>query len=204
MSAFEQVQANGGINVVLAQGPAAVVVDADAETQARISTEIKGNALVVSWEQAGGRKGNRSGHGATVYVTCPRLTALTVGQGSNARSSTPLTADDFRVVANAGSRLDLEVKAGALDLTASSGSSVTLAGTATQSVFNFTSGTTCHAFALQAATVSVSATGGSTAEINANQSLTAQASGGSSIRYKGAAKMAGSKATGGGSVRHVE
>ncbi|WP_167856990.1 head GIN domain-containing protein [Hymenobacter aquaticus] len=205
VEAFQAVQAGGGIDVFLTQGPtAAVVVEAASEVQPHLLTTIRNGTLVVGWEQNYSWKKllpGKSPGKVSVYVTCPTLTALSVSGGSDARGETAFTADNLRLSASGGGDIRLALTAKALTSQASGGSDITVSGRVERQKVAVSGGSDYHAFALQSTTAEVSASGGSDAEVMVEGELKSSASGGSGVRYKGGARVVSSHASGGSSTK---
>ncbi|UOQ54343.1 head GIN domain-containing protein [Hymenobacter cellulosivorans] len=205
VASFQAVQAGGGIDVFLTQGPtAAVVVDAASEAQPHVVTSVKNGALVIGWDTDRSWRSllsDRKLGSVRVYVTCPQLTALSVSGGSDARGETPFTAEDIRLAASGGSDLQLTITAKNLTSNVSGGGDMTLSGRVEQQKVSVSGGSDYHAFALLSTTAEVSASGGSDANVAVDGELRSSASGGSDVRYKGSARLVSSQASGGSSTR---
>lgn len=206
VAAFQAVQAGGGIDVFLTQGPtAAVVVEAAPEVQSHITTTVQGNTLQVGWEQDHSWRKMLSNKGTgkvSVYITCPRLTALGVSGGSDAKGETPFTAaDDLRLSASGGSDITVTVTAKSLSSHASGGGDITVSGRVERQEVSISGGSDYHAFALQSTTAEINASGGSDAAVLVSGELRTRASGGSAVRYKGDARVVSAQSSGGSSTR---
>ncbi|GAA3935801.1 head GIN domain-containing protein [Hymenobacter algoricola] len=204
---FQAVHAGGGIDVFLTQGPtAAVVVDAPAQAQARIRATVQNGRLEVGWEPGFSWKKLAAGMSSkvSVYVTCPRLTDLSVSGGSDARGETPFTTDNLQLSASGGSDIRLTLTAKTLTSSASGGGDIYLTGKAGRQSVSVSGGSDYHAFALQSATTKVEASGGSDVEVSVDRELSSDASGGSGVRYKGNARLVKAHASGGSGVRRVQ
>jgi uncharacterized protein RhaS with RHS repeats len=207
VGAFQGVHTGGGIDVVLTQGStAAVVVEASAEAQQHLRTTVENGILQIGWEQEGTwRKLTSSrnlGH-SVVYVTCPRLTALSVSGGSDAKGESEFSADNMQLSTSGGGNIRLALSAKALTSSASGGGNVYLTGQADQQNITVSGGSDYHAFGLQSRTADVHASGGSDVELAVSGELSSDTSGGSGVSYKGAARVVKSHASGGGGIRQV-
>ena len=202
---FQVVRAGGGIDVFLTQGPTArVVVEAAADAQSHVLTEVQGGTLTIGWESGYSWKNLLSKQRkVNVYVTCPRLTGLTLSGGSDAKSESTITADEFQLQASGGSDVQLTLMAKSLTSAASGGSDIDLAGRVERQRVEVSGGSDYNAFALQSATADVRASGGSDVSVSVTGELSSSASGGSEVRYKGAARLR-SSASGGSRARRVE
>ena len=209
---FQQVESSGGIDVYLAQGPAAAIaVEAAPEALPHVVTEVRDGALRIHWEPGYSWHGAASWHGSTgrqrgvrVYVTAPRLTGLVLSGGADAHGQTPLRADDFSIRASGGSDVTLVLQARTVRAASSGGSDVTLTGRVERQEMKFSGGSDYHGFGLQSTTATISASGGSDAEAWVDGELTASASGGSDLHYKGTGRLTNPRPGGGDDdIRHV-
>jgi hypothetical protein len=204
VAGFKAVEVSGGIDLVLTPGTAvAVVVDATAETQPHVQTTVRNGHLVIDWENGFRKedysKGQREVH---VYVTCPLLTGLRASGGTTTRTTAVFTTTSFALEVSSGATATLALAvAQQLTSSTSSGSTATVSGTAGQQRATVSSGASYHAFGLQSTKAEVQTSSGSTAEVQVDGELSAAASSGSSVRYKGTAKVLKSKASSGGSIR---
>ncbi|GAA4003015.1 hypothetical protein GCM10022408_13150 [Hymenobacter fastidiosus] len=139
-----------------------------------------------------------------VYVTCPRLTALTVSGGSDARGQTPFTTGELRLSASGGGDIRLALTATTLTSSASGGGYIYLTGKATHQRVSASGGSDYHGFALRSTTADVHASGGSDVEVAVDGELSADMSGGSRVRYKGSARVLKAHASGGSGLRRVQ
>lgn len=191
VAAFEQLQVSGAVNVVLQQGPTTQVqVEAPADLRDRVITEVKDGKLLVrhQWSRKDkwdGRKANR----VFVYVTCPRLSGLSVSGASDVKGQGAFTADDFTIEASGASDVVLELTAKQLKATASGASDIRLTGRVERQQVRVSGASDYRAYELQSQTANVQASGASDAYLRVEGELVAQTSGASDVHYKGSAKL---------------
>lgn len=208
---FERVESSGGIDVYLAQGPAAAVaVEALPEALPHVVTEVRDGTLSVHWEKDFSWQKMMSWNGLSsrqrgvkVYITAPRLTGLALSGGADAHGQTPLRADDFSIRASGGSDVTLALQAKTVRAESSGGSDVTLTGKVERQDMHFSGGSDYHGFGLQSTTATISASGGSDADVWVDGELTANASGGSDLHYKGTARLLNPRHGEDDDVKHV-
>ena len=208
---FEKIESSGGIDVYLSQGPAAAVaVEALPEALPHVLTEVRNGTLLISWEPGFSWHGRTAWNTATsrqrgvrVYITAPRLTGLVLSGGADAHGETPLQADDFSIRASGGSDVTLALQAKTVRAESSGGSDLTLTGRVERQEMRFSGGSDYHGFGLQSTTATISASGGSDAEAWVDGELTANASGGSDLHYKGTARLVNARHGGDDDVKHV-
>jgi hypothetical protein len=203
--AFQLVESSGGIDVYLSQGPtAAIVAEAAADVLPHLVTEVKGNTLAIHWEQ-GFQPWKQANHPyqAKVYITSPRITGVSLSGGADAHGQTPIQTDDFRIQTSGGGNVTLTLQAKTLHAQASGGSDLNLSGKVDQQEMSISGGSDYHGFGLQSTTASIEASGGSDADVWADGTIIASASGGSDLRYKGTAQVRSMNSSGSSSVKHV-
>ncbi|MBF9141222.1 head GIN domain-containing protein [Hymenobacter properus] len=205
VGSFQVVESSGGIDVVLTQGSnTSVVVEASEEAQAHLVTKVEGGTLKIGWESGFSWKNLLSNNRhANVYITCPRLTGLSLSGGSDAKGQSTFSADDFRIQASGGSDVKLSLTAKSLTCSASGGSDVDLSGRVERQTVDISGGSDYNAFDLRSTSATVHASGGSDANLTVDGELTASAGGGSDVHYKGSARLTTSH-SGGSSVRRVQ
>lgn len=205
LGSFQQVSSSGGIDVVLTQGPtSSVVVEAAAEAQEHLVTTVKGGTLEIGWERNYSvRNLLISKRKTVVHITCPKLTALSLSGGADAKGESSFSADDFRINASGGSDVSLSLNAKMLTIQASGGSDVALTGSVERQKVDVSGGSDYDGFNLKSTSATVNASGGSDVTVYVEEEISTSASGGSDIRYKGNARLAKSS-SGGSSVRRVQ
>ena len=222
---FTGVSVSSGIKVNFTQGNnQSVVVETDPNLQEYVSTEIENGILVIGIKNKNNRKLNFKK--LLVTIEAPRLSSVRVSSGSLLTTINTITESDFAAEVSSGANLNadlnirnntsidigsgssmrLNVQTKKFALTGSSGSSATVVGTADTTVFSLSSAASCNAQDLLSKMGTASASSGSMLKINATESLTASATSGASIRYKGNPKtiVASGKSSSGGSVKPLD
>ncbi|RTQ49770.1 DUF2807 domain-containing protein [Hymenobacter gummosus] len=191
VGSFERVEASGAINVVLRQGATTEVkVEAQPEVLARVRTEVEGGTLKLYRERQKGRvTGMGKAEKVTVYVTCPRLTGLSVSGASDVKGESPLTADAFSIKASGASDVTLQLTAKQLTATASGASDIRLTGRVESQQVHVSGASDYRAYELRSQQADVQASGASDAFVYVDGELTAHRSGASDVHYKGNARL---------------
>lgn len=201
---FEAVSASGAVNIFLRQGSAtSVVVEASDEIQKYLKTEVQNGTLKIyrdrnfNWRDLVGRNENS----VNIYITCPRLKAISVSGASSVKGQSTFAANDFKVQASGASDITLNLKAENLDVTCSGASDIKLSGQADRQKVNISGGSEYQAYTLQSKGAQIVASGASDAQVNIDGELSSTASGASDIRYKGKARLVSNRSSGASSVR---
>lgn len=174
--AFEQLRVNGAFAVEVELGPApSVRVEADDNIVPLISTEVEGDALVISSRQSMHTSGQLK-----VWVTTPRLVAVE-HSGSGSVQVRGITGERFAAALRGSGSIELTGRVDALAVDLDGSGSLVAVG-------------------LIATTATVELAGSGSAEVNASEQLTADVSGSGSVRYMDGAKNVARNVHGSGSV----
>lgn len=200
---FHAIQVAGGIDLYLSKGDEAVAVSArEPEDRDRIKTEVENGVLKISYDWKSGigfLKGvNRQ---LKAYVSYKMLDNLSASGGSDVVVDGTLAADNLSMNISGGSDFKGKVDAQVLVIDQSGGSDVDIAGKAGRLTVDASGGSDFNGYELVADTASITASGGSDAYLTVNKQLTANASGGSDVMYKGNATSVTSNKSGGSSVK---
>ncbi|UYZ64264.1 head GIN domain-containing protein [Hymenobacter weizhouensis] len=191
---FEAVQAGGAVNVFLKQGPqTAVVVEAPKEALSYITTTVRGGVLEIRREEGMSQTLrnllNTKGNHVNIYITAPRLTAITASGASDVMGESELAADAFSIRASGASDVVLKLNVKALTVEASGSSDVKLTGQAERQQVQLSGSSDYLASGLQGRQATVTASGSSDAYLAVSETLKAQSSGSSDIINKGTARV---------------
>jgi len=217
---FTGISASSGVKVNFTQGNnQSVTVDADADLQQYVVTEVKNGILHIGIDNRNNRKLNFKK--LLVTVEAPRLSSVGVSSGAFMTVNT-VREDSFEAEVSSGANLNADViarKSGVLKLTSgasarlgidtenftfsgTSGSSATVTGKANTANFDLTSAASCNAQDLITSSAAVTASSGSSLKVHTTGSLRGEAGSGASVRYKGAPKAVSDiKTSSGGSIR---
>lgn len=200
---FHAIEVAGGIDLYVSQGEEAIAVSAkDLEDRDRIKTVVENGVLKIWYDWKAGMgflKGvNRQ---LKAYVSYKTLDRLSASGGSDVEVDGVISSNKFNLEASGGSDFKGKINAGELTVNGSGGSDISIGGNAGKLTVDASGGSDFNGFGLVAETATVSTSGGSDAEVTVNKQLTANASGGSDVRYKGSATNVTANKSGGSNVR---
>jgi hypothetical protein len=202
VNTFHGISVGGGIDLFLTQGDESVAVSAsETKFRDRIKTEVKDGILKIWYDHNGFNvdwNGNRK---MKAYVSYRTLDMLHGGGGSDITVDGILKAAKFSLNVSGGSDFSGKVQMGDLQLEASGGSDVEISGTAATLEINASGGSDVNGYELIADRCNIDVSGGSDVDITVNQELTAEASGGSDISYKGTGVVKEMKSSGSSSIK---
>lgn len=200
---FHAIQVSGGIDLYLSNGEEAIAVSAkELEDRDRIRTEVENGVLKIWYDWKGGvgfLKGvNRQ---LKAYVSFKTLDRLSASGGCDVIVDGTINANKFNLQVSGGSDFRGKINTQDLSINASGGSDVNIGGKAGKLSVEASGGSDFNGYDLVSENANISASGGSDAEVTVTRQLTANASGGSDINYRGGASAVTANKSGGGSVK---
>jgi hypothetical protein len=204
VSGFKAIEVSGGIDLFLSQGEEAVAVSAaSTEHRDRIKTSVENGVLKIwyEWKSNNIRMdwGNRK---LKAYVSAKTLEKLRASGGSDVNVDGTFKTTKMEMNISGGSDFSGKMELAELDVRASGGSDVTISGTATRLSIDASGGSDFSGYGLTTDICNVDASGGSDVTITVNKELSAKASGGSDVHYKGSGLIRDLK-TSGSSIKKV-
>ncbi|HMD00084.1 MAG TPA: head GIN domain-containing protein [Ferruginibacter sp.] len=194
---FSKISVSAGIDVELSQGTTTEVnVEADDNVIRFISADVSGDELTI------GLNGHYSFSNChmKVYVTSPMISGIRTSGGSQVNIKGVLKSDNsISCKASNGSTIEGEFDAPDVSASASGGATVEISGRTKNLNVSASNGSSVKAEDLRSENVTVEASGGATANVQASYNIDAKAHNGASINYYGEAAVV-KKVSGGGSV----
>jgi Putative auto-transporter adhesin, head GIN domain/Outer membrane protein beta-barrel domain len=178
LSGFTKIDASGGAEVVLTLGEASVKVKAEEEDLKNIITDVSSSTLNISTK--GSIKNN-----FTIYVSMSSLDAINASGAAYVKSDTTFNSDKMELTASGASKIKLDIVCKELQSNATGASSLVLTGATENHTALVSGAASLKAQKLSSLSTTITASGASSAKINVNQKLNANASGASSIKYSG-------------------
>ena len=197
VSAFSRLDVSGSFTATVSVGDAeAVTVRIDDNLVDELDVHVSGDTLHV---------GLRSGTSVTnatleADVTVRSLSAIDVSGASDVTLTDPLTADAFSVVVSGASRLTGAVEVGDGRMELSGASDVELSGSATTFTVTLSGASSLIAGQLTIDQLEIDLSGASDGDVSVTGTLSAGASGASSLRYTGSPTIARSETSGASSI----
>jgi hypothetical protein len=203
VSGFHAIEVGGGIDLYLSQGEEAVAVSASKnEYRARIKTEVKGGVLKIWYEWNSNLRFDWSNHKLKAYVSFKDIDRLEGSGGSDISVDGSIKVAKLAMEVSGGSDFDGKVETGELNIQASGGSDVRISGKADRLTIDASGGSDFKGYDLASDICNVEASGGSDIQVTVNKELSANASGGSDVYYKGTGLIRDLK-TSGSSIKKV-
>lgn len=150
----------------------------------KLVMEIEEGRLKMKFKSKKWGLGGNNGK-AEIDLYYKTLTGIDLSAGAKVTSDSRIKADKFEIEASSGSSCYVEVESTKMEVDISSGSRVELKGFAEDLKVESSSGSSFNGFNFEADHVNADSSSGSSISVYANKSLSAEASSGSSVRYKG-------------------
>jgi hypothetical protein len=203
VSGFHAIEVGGGIDLYLSQGEEAVAVSASKnEYRAKIKTEVKDGVLKIWYEWNSNLRFDWSNHKLKAYVSFKDIDRLEGSGGSDISIDGSIKVAKLAMEVSGGSDFDGKIETDELKIHASGGSDVNISGKASRLTIDASGGSDFKGYDLVSDICNVEASGGSDIHVTVNKELSANASGGSDVYYKGTGLIRDLK-TSGSSIKKV-
>lgn len=197
VGSFTGIKAAEAIDVYLKKGDKeSVRVEVSGTDISNVLTEVSGSYLKIHMRD--GRYRNRN---VKVYVTYVSLNKLHVSSAANVFSDGTIKAKTMDISASSAGSAELSIDAESVSIDASSAGDVVLEGRAVNIEVEVSSAGEIDAYGLESENGNASASSAGSAKISVSKELTAQASSGGSIRYRGSPAKTNTSSSSGGSVK---
>lgn len=183
---FTGIKVSSAIELLLSQGnPSNVVVSAD-ENKYRdnIKTEIRNGVLNIYYENHG-LNWNVGNHRLKAYVSFNTLKTLQIDGASSCKINGSIVEQDLNIKMSGASSLSGDLKINNLNFEGSGASNAKITGSATRIIIHVNGASDFKSYDFVTEDCTARASGASDIRITVNKELSVDASGASSINYKG-------------------
>ena len=203
LTGFTSINVTNAFDVYISQGTedAVAVSKSDASGTSYIITNVSGGVLYISYRYKGWSWSSLRNNKLKAYITVKNLEKLSVSGACNISFVDPIITDRLLVSVSGASDVKGPVKVNSLKVGASGASNISLSGTATETDFNVSGACSIKSLELVTDNCAVVASGASSIKLTINQSLKANISGASDIRYKGTVSRFDSRTSGASSIK---
>lgn len=200
---FNAVKVSHGIELILTQGSEEAVAVSAAVTEDRdkIKTVVENGVLRIFYDHDSWKfwknKGNKK---LKAYVSIINIKGVDASSGSSVKVEGVLKSSDLDIEVSSGASFTGKVDAAKLNVDQSSGSVMNIAGTAGLLKVEGSSGSVFHGYELTVENGDADTSSGAVVQLTVKKELSAEASSGGSISYKGEGVIRTVKTSSGGSV----
>ena len=196
-SSFDGIKVSQGINLILTQGnEEKISVETDENLQDILITKVNNNHILEVYFDKRVRKATSK----NVYVTAKNINLLSTSSGASLTSEDVINSESVQLKSSSGSSIRVEIVSNEVTSTSSSGSNIKIIGKTKMFTAKSSSGASIRADRFEAAEVEAKVSSGASIEVNATESLVANASSGGSIDYEGTPRRLVKNTSSGGSV----
>jgi hypothetical protein len=203
VTSFNAIEVSGTIDLYLSQGnEEAVAISASSdEIKQRMRTEVRGNTLLIYFDGKGLNWKKWGNHKMKAYVTFKTLKRLEASGACNVKATETIRQDELKMELSGASDFTGDMNLKTLRIDASGASNAKLSGSAED--VNIIASGACNlkAYDLKTIMCKTDASGASHIRITVDKELNANASGGSTIFFKGNGLIRDISASGGASVK---
>lgn len=203
VESFDGVEVSGAVSLYLSQGnTTAVAVSAGEEKyNNKIKTEVKNGILHISVEGGVWNGFNWTNRKLRAYVTVANISSVGVSGASYVSISGTLKSDNFRLDISGASEVKGIINVIRMNLDISGASVAKLAGTVNEGTIDASGASKVNSYDLVLDKCKVSSSGAAGVRVTINGELNADATGGSTIYYKGAGVARALNTSGGASIK---
>jgi hypothetical protein len=197
---YHAIKVSTGIELILVQGSEeAVAVSANTiEHRENIRTVVEDGVLKIYYDNKVWK--NQNNRRLKAYVSAIKLDGIDISSGATVKTQGAFKADKMDLEVSSGATFKGELNAERLEVDQSSGSVVDISGTAGSMKIEGSSGSVFNGYGLVVETSEADISSGGSINITVNKELSAEATSGGSISYKGNGVIRNLKTGSGGSV----
>jgi len=197
VGSFTGVKVGEAIDVYLKKGDKeSVRVEVTGTSASNVLTVVSGSYLRIQMKD--GRYRNRN---VKVYVTYVSIEKIRASSAANVFSEGTIKANSMEISVSSAATIEISIEAGFASIDASSAGDIVLEGKVKSLEIDVSSAGEVDAYALESESVRANASSAGSAKISVSKELSAQASSGGSIRYRGSPAKTNTNSSSGGSVK---
>lgn len=197
VGSFKGIKAAEGVDVYLKKGTKeSVTIEAIYPDVDEVMTEVSGGYLKIHLKETNYRKVD-----VKVYVEYVSLDKLSVSSAASIFSEGTIKATTIDLNASSAGEMKVAIDAESVSISASSAGEVEVKGKAKNLNADASSAGEIDAFEVESVTVVAEASSAGSVQVNVSENLTAHASSGGDVRYRGNPDKSNTNASSGGSVK---
>ena len=203
VSGFQGVSVSSAIDLYLSQGNSdAVAISAtDNDVRSRIKTEVKDGVLHIWFDGKGFKNWNNNNQKMRAYVTIKDIKRLKATGASDVKVSGILKAENLSLDFSGASDFEGAIDVRNINIDGSGASDIKINGTATNANIEMSGASDFKGYDLKIDYCKADISGAGNMQIHVNKELDAEASGASSIKYKGDAVVKKMSSSGASSIK---
>jgi hypothetical protein len=203
---FSKLNISGAIDVHLLQGAetALAISTKDGKYNDRVKTEIKNGTLFIQVNYNGWKWKEWGNMVVNAYLTVEDLTKIEINGASQLKIQDVLRLSFLELEVSGASSVKGDIQVKKLQLQVSGASSTNLEGSVEEATIEATGASTLKGYDLVVESCNIQVSGASTAKVTVSKTLVANASGASSLRYRGNCSIVNINSSGASSIRRAD
>jgi hypothetical protein len=199
---FHAIRVSSGIELVLVQGneEALAVSAVNEEHRKNIKTEVNDGVLKISYDNSVWKK-NQGNRKLKAYVSAIKIDDIHISSGASVKIDGNLKSPELGIDVSSGATFKGEINSDRVVVDQSSGSVVDISGVAGMLKVEGSSGSVFNGYDLTVENSEADSSSGGLIHLTVNKELSAEASSGGSISFKGNGVIRNIKTGSGGSVQ---
>ncbi len=202
---FNAIEVSGAIDLFISQGTeeAVAVSASSAEIKDRIRADVRGGVLRIYFDGKGLNWRNWGNHKMKAYVTFKTLRHLEASGACNVKAADPIRQPELEIEMSGASDFTGEIDTKKLKIHATGASNFKLSGNAAEIKLEANGASNLKAYDLQTEVCYIEASGASNIRLTVTKEINAEASGGSSVFFKGKGLIKNFSSSGGATIKRI-
>jgi len=195
ITAFNEIEASGMLEIILMHGEPGLRVVADENLHELIETVVKNDRLMIRTT-----KNIKQYKKLEIYISSAEFEEIEVSGAVSIRSEGILRGDDMELESSGAADVKMSLDYDDLSCELSGASEIELKGSARTVSVRSSGASNLKLFDLEVRSMRLNLSGATEARINVSHELSVEASGASEIRYKGSPKITKTELSGASSI----
>lgn len=200
VSSFTSVDVSGFYQIYLRQGNTAdLTIVADDNLLGAVNTFVENNTLHIQFEET-----VKDYTELKAFITVSKINEIEISGACELESKNTITTDSLVLSCSGASEIKMEVNTGTLAIDASGASEMILKGNSYLTLIEASGASAINAFDLKNKAIKIDVSGATEAKLYATEKIFIEASGASSVTYKGNPKSIHTDASGASSIKKAK
>ena len=194
---FNAIKAGGAFNINVIKGsPQSLIIETDDNLMELITSKVKNGELKLSTD---GNINNSTK--MNVYITIPSLKALDLSGACELTSESRFESDNMEIEQSGAASSFIKIHCNKLDIDISGAANINISGYSQKLEAEVSGASNINAYDLEVENAVIDCSGAASTKITVNKSLNGEASGASSIKYKGNPKNVDIRTSGAADIK---
>jgi len=200
---FTKINVSSGIELLLTQSDELALATSvsDEKYEALLKTDVENGVLKIWFDSKGMNWGKDRNRKMKVYLSCKNIESIKGSSGAIVKLANEIAADQMSISFGSGAKFTGKLQVKSLSADVDSGAEIYVTGTALSLSASASSGAAFKGYGLTTQECEAKVSSGANVWVEVEKTLTASASSGGIIKYKGNAIVEKKSVNSGGSVK---